>query len=494
MTPPKCRPARCFPAWGLPLLVLLLALTGELTAQTTPPARPNVILVFIDTLRADHVHCLGYPRETTPALDSVAARGTLFASAIAPSSWSLPCYASIFSSLYPPAHGVDDLRQHFDESFVTLPKLLGTYGYDTAGFVGGGHLSRVFGLDNGFDLYQDQPHFGSFLHTVPEALRWIDQRRDKPFFALIQGYDLHAPYQPPLGFAEMYDPDYRGVIHSQNVLSCEVLLNITDNVLHLARAGAAPSGLAAAGTRTATSVFISSPLDVAPDARLEHLPLTEADRGHIVAHYDGAISYADSWLGVLIEELKTRSLLQNTLLIVAGDHGEGLGEHGYYGHRVDLYDEQLRVPLIFSGPGIAASRHVTQVVELVDLAPTVLDLCSIPACREFQGRSLGAFVRDAAPPPPPDESRPAFSCLSNRLSVRTSRWHLIHFSTGKTQLFDLVADPTEQLDLSKREPELTRGLLGQALDWYERYRREPRGTNVSLTPDEKAMFKQKGYW
>jgi arylsulfatase A-like enzyme len=486
--------AAALPVWSLSLLALLLVVVSDLSAQAPSPARPNVVVVFIDTLRADHVHCLGYERETTPSFDSVAAGGTLFETAIAPSSWSLPCYASIFSSLYPPAHGVDELRQYFDKSFLTLPKILGTYGYDTAGFVGGGHLSRIFGLDNGFELYLDQPHFGSFYHTVPEALKWIDRPRDGPFFALIQGYDLHAPYQPPLGFAELYDPDYRGPIHDLKVLTSEVLLNITNNVLRRSRPDAAPERLAAAGTRTATDSFSSAPLDVATDARLEHLPLTEADRRHLVAHYDGALTYADSWLGVLVEELRVRSLLENTLLVVAGDHGESLGEHGYYGHRVDLYDEQLRVPLLFSGPGIEASRRVTQVVELVDLAPTLLDLCSIPPCREFQGRSLAAAVRKGSAPPPIDENRAAFSSLNNRLSVRTSRWHLIHFSTGKTQLFDLAADPTEQTDVGERHPELTRGLLGRALDWYERYRREPRGTGVTLTPDEKAMFKQRGYW
>lgn len=460
-------------------------------AATAAPARPNVVLFFIDTLRADHVSCLGYPKRTSPALDALASQGTLFEAAIAPSPWSLPSYSTILSGLHPPSHAVDQSAQFLDRSFLTLPKILATHGYATGGFVGGGHLSRSFGLDNGFATYRDKPHFGSFFHTVPEALEWLDAGAGKrPFFALVQGYDVHCPYQPPAGFSELYDPDYRGLVHERELLKSDILRNVVDNVvrLPLAQPAFAPA------PRPASSGFASSLLDVSPGTRIERIPLSEADRRHIVAHYDGAVSYADSWLGVFRDELKARGLLESTILIVAGDHGESLGEHGYYGHIRDLYEEQLHVPLAFSGPGIAAGRRIRDVVGLVDLAPTVLELCAIPPCHEFQGRSLSALVNAAAAPPPPPPDQVAYSCLSTALSARTSRWHLILRRGGGAVLYDLPNDVLEQNDVSAAHPRESQLLRGLLLDWYEKFKRPPRAPDARLTFEEHRMFQRMGYW
>jgi arylsulfatase A-like enzyme len=469
--------------------VLLLAWAQPMAAAAERP-RPNVVLFCVDTLRADRVHCLGYPRQTTPALDTVAREGTLFEAAMAPSSWSLPSYCSILGSLHAPSHAVSKQNQRFDASFLTLPGVLAANGYATGGFVGGGHLSRSFGLDSGFGTYRDQPHFGSFYHTVREALDWLDAGASRgPFFALIQGYDVHLPYQPPLGFAEMYDPGYRGLVHDRNLLQSDVLRNVTGNLVRLP----VRTEVSAPRTRPASSGFASSILDVPPGTPIEQIPLSEADRKHLEAHYDGAVTYADAWLGVLRRELRVRGLLENTLLIVTSDHGESLGEHGYYGHSWDLYDEQLHVPLAFAGPGIVAGRRIREVVGLVDLAPTVLELCRVQPCLQFQGQSLAPHVAAAVPPPPRAE-KVVFSALRTAVSARTGRWHLILGPRGQAALYDLPQDPREQRDVSAAHPGELQLLRGQAQDWYEAYRRAPRGPDSRLTAEERQMFRDKGYW
>lgn len=441
--------------------------------STSPP---NVVLFFIDTLRAAQVHCYGYPRATTPSLDSLAARGTLFEAAIAPSSWSLPTYSSLFTSLPPPAHAVDERCQKLDDSFTTLPEIFGRLGYRTAGFVGGGHLSRLFGMAQGFQTYRDAPHYGSLFHTVPAAIQWLRDRDPGPFFLMVQGYDAHLPYKPPMGFAEMYDRGYAGPVHDLNVLDSEVLRTVAGNVFRWV-GPSSPAGRVTSGA--ARSV--------------REVRLGAADVAHVVAHYDGAVTYADTWLGLFLESMARLGLDDRTVIVVAGDHGEELGEHGYFGHRWSLYDRQIHVPLVIAGPGVARGRRVTDVVETFGLAPTLLALAGFPPDHGHVGRSLAPYLAPGGlPPAEPD--RVAFSALSDQLSARSRRWHLILRPSGARELYDLAADPLEQTDVSAREPGQADRLAGLLRDWQERHRAEPRGTSPHLTDAERAAFRQRGYW
>ncbi|MBI2945388.1 MAG: sulfatase [Candidatus Wallbacteria bacterium] len=455
--------------------------------------RPNVVLFFIDTLRADRVHAYGNPRPTTPNLDALAARGTLFEQAIAQSSWSLPSYSSVFTSLYPPAHNTNETLQMLDPALPRVAGIFRAFGYDTAAFVGGGHLSAIFGMDVGFAKYEDKPHYGSFFHTVPKALSWLESRSEgpspastRPFFLMVQGYDVHLPYQAPLGFSELYDPGYRGIVHDLDILRFENAKRISGNVYHYA-ARTAP------GEPPVAEMDVNEDDSVPLDARAAAAPLSARDRAHIVAHYDGALTYADLWLGVFLAALQKRGLLEATLVVVAGDHGEALGEKGVFQHRWDLYDSQLHVPLVVAGPGVSAGRRVRSIVELVDLAPTLLELAGIPRHQGHQGVSLAAFLRPGAAPPELPE-RTAFSALANAMSARTARWHLVRYADGREELYDLQADPTEQRNVAKEQPRVKEQLESRLLDWYERCRREPAALAAPLSEPDREMFRRSGYW
>ncbi len=477
---------------GAAALILALALWAApaIDAESAPP---NVVMFFIDTLRADHVGCYGYPRETSPSLDALAARGTLFENAISQSSWSLPSYASAFTSLYSSAHHVDEKNQRLSPSLTTLAGIFSSNGYDTAAFVGGSHLSAIFGLDTGFGVYSDRPHFGSLFNTVPPAAQWLKGRKKKPFFLLVQGYDAHIPYQVPLGFAEMWDPGYRGMIHDLDVLKFKNVHRIADGVFYYPTS---PDGGKPTPEESATLDSMDPVVPVS--APIASVALAPADHRHIIAHYDGAVSYADTWLGYFLERLEALGLADNTVVMVAGDHGEALGEQGYYRHRWDLYESQIHVPLVLAGPGIAASRKIPDMVELIDLAPTLLDLCRIPPFHAHQGHSLQRYLA-ADRTPPRDPTRMAFSTLSNCLSVRTERWHLMRWTDNTVLesrgLYDITTDPTEQHNLTGRQPAVCRELETALADWEERtFRPVPETGKAALTAEEQEMFKDGGYW
>ncbi|MBI3891870.1 MAG: sulfatase-like hydrolase/transferase [Candidatus Wallbacteria bacterium] len=477
---------------------LAVAVCAPVAGWAAPARRPNVVLFFIDTLRAKQVHCLGYPRRTTDSLDAEAARGVLFERAIAPSGWSLPSYSSIFTSIPAPAHAAQEKSHVLDPALTTLAEIFSANGYRTGGFVAGGHLSAVFGLAKGFQVYRDRPHFGSFFHTVPEAAEWLAQKDERPFFVFLQGYDAHAPYPAPLGFGDLYDPGYPGIVHTLSLMRDANQACLEGSVFHV------PPGLQPEpdpfppmprwGPLSGLAAWLEQWRKPQPPARAPSgdVPFTPADAAHVVAHYDGAVTYADGWLGVFLETLERMGHRQDTLLVVAGDHGEEMGERGVFGHRRTLPDTQIHVPVVLSGPGVARGRRVPDVVELTDLAPTLVDLCGIPPNQAHQGRSLRPYL-DPAKDPGQDLERVAFSARGIVLSARTRRWHLL--IEGETrQLFDLESDPNELHDACGREPATAERLAGKLHDWDERYHAEARSGIPALTEEEKSLFRRHGYW
>jgi arylsulfatase A-like enzyme/tetratricopeptide (TPR) repeat protein len=448
-----------------------------------------VILFFVDTLRADRLHCAGYGRELTPNIDALASEGTRFSAAVTQAPWSLPSYASTFTSVYPPVHGIEHDGQTVKPGLPGLPSLLAAQGYRTAAFVGGMHLRRQFGLSAGFEVYRDWPDYGSFQRTVPQALRWLDRQAWSPFFLMVHSYDVHAPYSTPFELAELLDPGYEGVVHSTDVLNGERLLAIVENrfIPDQAAYWTLPrnlrefsQGVVGLPSVLRTFPFLLKPLvpggpPAAKGSQPSTFLLSEADTRHIRAHYDAAVWYADTWLGLFREALERRGLLENTVFVLASDHGEELGEHGSYGHGRELTQASLRVPLIVSGPGIARSRMVTEVVELIDLAPTVLELCKLPAPDSFQGRSLVPHLTEAVAPPA-DPLRAAFSFCLYRRSIQTSRWHLFTWPSGRTSLYDLQTDPGETHDVSSAQPQVRRWLESRLHECSARPRSDSRTT------------------
>lgn len=510
-------------AWSLATL-LPVALWGA------APSRPAGIVFFmIDTLRADHVHCLGYPRPTTPALDALAARGTLFTNAVSQSNFSLPSYATLLTSRYPTSHGLFNIARALEPGSPALAGTLADHGFATAAFTGGGHLLPAFGLERGFATYKSTQFLESLYRTVPPAIQWLDGVGDRPFFLLLHGYDCHAPYTAPLGLAEQYDPAYDGVVHHPGFLwpahldklfglsydPCALEDFARNPLLQLAGVAAHRRALLPAGSAWPMAPVTSGDCRRLPPVPAESRPaipfpvprqyveLEPPDVRHLIAHYDGTVTYADTWLGIFVEALRRRGLLERTLLVVSGDHGESLGENrglpaedGRFGHGWSLVDWQIHVPLAIAGPGVAAGRRVTDAVELIDLAPTVLELCGLSPDRRHQGESLAAQLRPGAAPAS-DPERPAFSCSLDQVTVRTARWQLMRGEAegaDSWRLYDLESDPLERRDMSARRPETAALLRSKLLDWLERTVPAGRPGRSRLDPQRRDAFRTFGYW
>ncbi|MBI4871496.1 MAG: sulfatase-like hydrolase/transferase [Candidatus Riflebacteria bacterium] len=537
-------------------LALLVLAVGWGACGQLRAAPPNLVFLFVDTLRADHCSCYGYRRPTTPSLDSVAARGTLFEKAFAQANMSLPSYTTVFTSLYPEAHGVTGPQKTLGPGPGTLAEILAIHGYDTAGFVADGHLSPSYGLGRGFATYQSTGYAAGFMRTVPAAIDWLDRRRPGaarpqtagpvasaprsaqasasasgpgPFFLLVHGYDAHGPYSPPLGFGELYDPGYEGIVHWPGFLRTTFLEQIRNHTYdptplvrfqsdlfqqvgwpwkrqHLLPSfqegmPAAPEVDRSLSLTRSPYTFLSKPTRSGLPTRLPaaRASLTTTDELHLVAHYDGSVTYADMWVGLFMEALERRGLTSSTYVFVAGDHGESLGEHGLFGHGFALNECTLHVPLVVAGPGVPAGRRVSDVVELIDLAPTTLALAAIPASRQHQGRSLAQYLRPG-PGPAGDPGRVAYASMGDAFSARGPRWHLMSWPgegplvPGKRLLYDTQTDPTEQTDLAADRPGELQTLHGKLMDWLEQTALTGPAAPSQLEPAERSKLRMFGYW
>ncbi len=384
---------------ALRVTCFLLAALNTLWAQT--PAKkspPNVFLITIDTLRADHVHCYGYDKIETPALDALAKDGTRFTQAFTPSPITNSSHTSIMTALLPSHHGVSDFAISLDANHTTLAEMLKDANYRTAGFIGAVILdSKTLapGLDHGFDYYDNFPEhpamksrFGRLERRGAEVAQhaegWLTAHPTGPHFVWLHLYDPHDPYEPPPPFSETYKD------------------------------------------------------------RL----------------YDGEIAYADSVLANFIGYLKKRGWYENSLIVVVGDHGEGLGEHGENTHGIFLYDSTTHVPLIIKTP---AAVHSTKVVDAqvrtTDILPTVAELLNIAPPKKLDGESLksclsgsetkgwSAFGETDYP------QRFGWSALR---SVRVGGRKFIE--APRPELYDLQADPHEAQNIYSAD--------GQGVDEY----------------------------
>jgi len=465
------------------LLLALLLLTGCRSSKPAPDAGApspiptctdcNLILISIDTLRADHLDCYGYPRETSPNLGTLVARASRFEEAWSHSPHTAPSHMSMLTGLTPDVHGVFPYHPEavsnpfrLDPRVPTLAERLTRQGFETAGFHGGGHVSPGYGFGRGFARYVEDDLWR-------EGLAWLDQRGDERFFAFFHTYQVHDPYQPPEPyfsmFAEPEDTDIgrvRGRDREARRSAFWAQVNAED-----------PRALA-----------------------------------RLVSLYDGGIRHVDEQLlRPLFEILEERGLWERSLVIFTSDHGEEFMEHGGVTHDA-LYSEVLRVPLLVAMPlRLSAQRppraRVEGAARLIDLVPTALELLGLPAASdEIQGRSLvpALYGTDA-------EDRSVHACQVDRVPgvvhqtrayarVQGNRkliWNLLGPRRGY-ELYDLDTDPRELVDLAaarSREHERLRGRLeaeiaaGAAL----RQRRQIRPTPMQIDDGELERLRSLGY-
>lgn len=395
-----------------PRLVGARPAPAETIPELRSPQRTNVLLYVVDTLRADRLGAYGYGRPTTPHLDALARRGILFENAYATGPSTVPSITGLFSSRLPfELHG---RLEPSGPAATTLAEAFRGAGYRTAAFQANFLLMESFGYARGFDAYQrlretDGSQFprrvnADVLHD--RVIAWLQQADARPFFAYVQSLDVHNPYAPPAPFREMF-------------ASSESRLGI----------------------------------DPGQFGEAHRATLERARREFSPDLYDGAVAYADHEIGRLLAALRDLGLESSTLVVVTADHGESLGEGGRMLHGSSLHEEVVRVPLIVAPPGAFPARRVDEIVSLVDLGPTLLELVGIARPPSMRGE--GFLPRRAADPfPLAVGERTSLTHEVLERFVREENWKLV-VSDEKTELYDLSADPAEERNVAAAHPVTT---------------------------------------
>jgi arylsulfatase A-like enzyme len=403
----------------------------------------NLVLISIDTLRPDFLGAYGHARATSPALDALARSGVLFETAQSTAPWTLPAHGSLLTGLYPSRHGViGELGLPYE--VATLAEILAAAGFQTAAIVNSHHLSPRYGLDRGFASFRYAVEFPTPAEpsVVGDwAREWIGEAPREPFFLFLHFYDVHSDYRSLPEVEARFVAPYAGPVDGST------------RQLMLYREG--------------------------------RFPLDAADRRHLVQLYEAGVRQMDDGIARLLADLERAGLREQSLLVVTSDHGEEFLEHGDVLHGRTQYEEMLRVPLLFNGPGLPAGRRVVEPVSLVDVVPTVLAQLGVPAPSELDGRDLAPLWRGEAPPQLRDrtllgEADHSGEAPNLTASARHGRFKLVlDRASGEARLFDLQADPAESRDTSSQHPEQVARLRAE----IERLLAEPPlGRPLELEP------------
>jgi arylsulfatase A-like enzyme len=434
----------------------------------------NLLLLSIDTLRRDHLSFSGYQRPTAPNLARLAREGIVFEDAVAAHTQTAPSHASVMTGLHPGTHGILRNGMRLVDDARTLQGMLRVRGWRTAAFLSGWTLGRETGLDVGFEEYEsplgrETRKRRPADETWPGVERWLLHRTppEEPFFLFVHLYDPHFRYAPPEEYALRFLPP---------------------------------------GTQL-------RPVD-RDEIREPHLyrSLDEETRRHYVARYDGAIAYADHYVGVLFRTLEEMGVWDRTLVVFLSDHGETLFERDRpadHGGRV--YEEQVRIPLVLRLPhGKHGGQRIPFPVHHVDVLPTLLELLDLPAPEGFPGRSLGGWIAGEADPL---DERPLYSQaeskpervphISARLvrdelvwAIRLGRFKLIEYPTrgGRyLELFDLERDPGETRNRASIDPERAARFAERLERWRADLSRGGTGRLPELDPETESGLRALGY-
>lgn len=430
---------------------------------TRPAIKPNVILISIDTLRADHLGCYGYQRPTSPRIDGFTGQATLYTRALAAASWTVPTHASLFTGKFPYEHGAHyyevwqpvNNANPLSRRHLTLAEVLKSEGYDTGAFVANwAYLGPRWQLDQGFDAYHAERTYARTLNQ--RVFDWLAVHGEKSFFLFVNYIDTHRPYNttPRAGLLD------KPVVRDKNLIKV-----FKERVL----SGKEPT----AGELT----------------------------GQVIDQYDTAIANVDEQIGVLLDELAAVDLYDNTMIVLTSDHGEFFGEHGLVTHSKDVYEEVLWIPLIIKTPGQRAGRVSEALITSTDIPSLVLSelphrvaeryrsvFPDVPGNHLVIAESYFTHFRDLCD----DQWGSRFRRV--RRAVYDWPYKYIHSSDGKNELYHLVEDPTEANNLIEQQREVA-DRLARALVSLES-RRPPWEGEVDISPltdEERERLRSLGY-
>lgn len=379
------------------ILLITVTVVLSISCGGRTDYRPNIVLLLIDTVNADHLGSYGYHRNTSPAIDSLAATGIRFARCQAQAPWTLPGMTTILTGLTEKSHGCNrynGFSHGLDPEIPTLATILQAEGYTTATFFNIDYLGSEYGLDKGYDTTwsgRDNTDYAEV--TIDSVLYYLDTvDSGRPFFISVHILDPHLPYDPPAPFDTLFN-------------------------------GVGTAGM----TDWPAWSLCSDPIVIR----------------HMTDLYDSELRWTDSQLERLFSYLRDENLAENSIIVLVADHGEEFMEHGDWGHSHNLYQQSLHVPLIITGPGIPGDSVVSQYVGQFDVLPTLLDYLNVPVPDHVEGISLLGVIPD-------NRVLPSSGVLADTVSaccVKDSVKVLWFVEPDSTETYDLVSDPGETIPL-----------------------------------------------
>lgn len=463
------------------LLALLLASCGG--GKRTS----SVILISIDTLRPDHLSCYGYKAKapTSPTLDRLAREGALFKNALSTTSWTLPAHMALLTSLFDCVHGVKKDEFCLDENRITLAEAFQRAGYRTAAFVSGPYLNPAFGFQQGFNEYFDLTSYPypslddleednfkkveaifkeiqkanlkshrdvTSPRVYEKSTAWLEQNHKEPFFLFLHFFDVHYDFVAPKEYVDLFDPDYTGKLTGDQFMG-------------------------------------NQSIEPGMDPR---------DYQRLMALYDAEIRFTDDFIGKILDRVRDLGIEDSTAVVVTADHGEEFLDHGKKGHRHTLYEELLRIPLVFRIPWLEKrGLRIKDPVRIIDVMPTLVELFGLDAGKEMMGRSLVPYLKGEETQPPPLHMG---ELVDKMVSVQSDFWKIVFEPKTKiSRFFDLKSDPKEQNPIRPEDfPEGEKKKL-EAFDFYEKAKdfrktlKEVKTKRVEFTDELREKLKALGY-
>lgn len=459
----------------LGIALFLVSCLGEKAPHAPTTNVDRIFIVTVDTLRADHCGAYGYPIPTTPFLDRMATEGTTFVRAFAPMATTAPSHATIFTGLYPLQHGIEKNGHRMDSSVQTLAEQLSEQGYETAGFVSTNRHFVTSNIDQGFAHFDepsfDDPSYRKADQTVARAIAWLKRKKvDERLFVWVHLFDPHTPYH-----TEDYFPD--------------------------------PLPEPSAAERRKIASFLLKEHHVS-------FKMFRNNEDTLTAHmrqYDNEVLFADQQLRALFASSEERGLNERSLWVFTADHGEGLGNHRWFDHGKNIYNEQIRVPLIFRlSPAVDAGTRVEAVVEHTDIFPTVLDIAGFSTANEQgdgarTGTSLAPLIQGHAEQFPEKDAfaqRRAFKARENptlnyepgeKYALQNRTFKYIHRTKGGDMLFRIEDDPYETRNILASSPEVGTRMREKILSTLEELRAEGSAERETVDPESIKRLKAIGY-
>lgn len=453
-------------------LIVLIVFPACVSCSKEPP-RQNVLFITIDTLRADHLGCYGYPRETSPSIDALAERSIVFDNCVSQATSTLPSHASIFTALYPPAHGVIHNIVGLSEDVPSLVGVFKENGYATGAVISNIVLQSRFGLNQGFQTFDEELDSRELNRlkfrerradsATDAAISWLQKKGGRPFFLWVHYVDPHGAYYPPSEYRRMFVDDEWYTEEEDLPIAAE---------------------------------------NFVPKTIPKYQDLFGAKNpSYYISQYDGEIRFADDQIGRLLEFLDASGLSSDTIVTITADHGESFTERDlYFTHTFRTYDEQAVIPLIIHFPGMTTNRRVEAQVRAIDIMPTLLDRLDLKNPHTVHGQSLMELIAGGGNPPADfamiysDHGMEVLdTVMGAQKSIRTRKWKLTRNSRdGSLELYNIEDDPLETNNLAAAKPEVAKQ-MEELLDSREKEIEKATVLKSKLSPELIEQLDSFGY-